>query len=184
MDGVFLLPNIVIIQDSKDYWDLPSKPSDEAPFGFPPRPSGILLLLSLSEAFLSDLSFLSFDPKIDSLEDLVGVSVFPTEFTDVSFSTLPFSLSFKWLPPSVVSLPPPTPSLGGASSSRDFKESPAERKKINTFRNVLYRFVRRWAAILAILYFEINMSIHFDLKHSSLVFVYNVFLRFVKAANL
>ena len=39
-------------------------------------------------------------------------------------------------------------------------------------------------AILAILYFEINMSIHFDLKYSSLVFVYNVFLRFVKAANL
>ena len=113
--------------------DLPSKPSDEAPFGFPPRPRGILLLLSLSEAFLSDLSFLSFDPKIDSLEDLVGVSVFPTEFTDVSFSTLPFSLSFKLLPPSVVSLPPPTPSLGGASSSRDFKESPAKRKKINAF---------------------------------------------------
>ena len=121
---------LVFQNDSKEYCDLPSKPSDEAPFGFPPRPSGILLLLSLSEAFLSDLSFLSFDPKIDSLEDLVGVSVFPTEFTDVSFSTLPFSLSFKLLPPSVVSLPPPTPSLGGASSSRDFKESPAERKKV------------------------------------------------------
>ena len=107
--------------------DLPSKPSDEAPLGFPPRPSGILLLLSLSEAFLSALSFLSFDPKIDSLEDLVGVSAFAV---DESFSTVPFSLSFKWVPPtpSFVSLPPPTPSLGAASSSRDLNESPAGKK--------------------------------------------------------
>ena len=151
---------LVFQNDSKEYCDLPSKPSDEAPFGFPPRPSGILLLLSLSEAFLSDLSFLSFDPKIDSLEDLVGVSVFPTEFTDVSFSTLPFSLSFKWLPPSVVSLPPPTPSLGGASSSRDFKESPAKRKKNKCVLICIWRKV----TILILLYFAINISIHIDLK--------------------
>ena len=115
----------------------------------------------MSEAFLSDLSFLSFDPKIDSLEDLVGVSVFPTEFTDVSFSTLPFSLSFKLLPPSVVSLPPPTPSLGGASSSRDFKESPAKRKKVVSNYNCREK---------------INISIHIDLKYYLMVFVYDIFI--------
>ena len=96
-------------------YHLPSNPSEG--FGFPPRPSGILLL---SMAFLSD--FLSFDPKIDNLEDLVGVSAFAE-----SFSTVPFSLSFTPTP-SFVSLPPPTPpSLGDASSSRDLKESPAEK---------------------------------------------------------
>ena len=83
----------------------------------------------MSKAFLSALSlFLSFDPKIDSLEDLVGVSALAV---DESFSTVPFSLSFKWVPPtpSFVSLPPPpTPSLGAASSSRDLNESPAVRE--------------------------------------------------------
>ena len=38
--------------------------------------------------------------------------------------------------------------------------------------------------ILILLYFEINISIHFDLKYPSFVFVYNVVLRFVKAVNL
>ena len=84
-----------------------------APFGFPPRPSGILLLLSLSEAFLSALSFLSFDPKMDSLEDLVGVSAFAavdgTLIVGDSFSTVVplFSLSFRLVPPTPSFVPLP-----------------------------------------------------------------------------
>ena len=99
-----------------------------APFGFPPRPSGILVLLSLSEAFLSALSFLSFDPKIDSLDDFVGVSAFAV------VSTAPFSPSFKFLPPTpsfASFVPPSTASLGAVSSSTDLSESAAENKNRN-----------------------------------------------------
>lgn len=94
-----------------------------------------MLLLSLSAEFLSALSFLSFDPKIDSLEDLVGVSVFDVGDNVIvgeSFSIVPFSLSLIFVPPtpsSSVALPPP--SLGDASSSSGLNEFPADDDLLN-----------------------------------------------------